>query len=400
MMISTAVNYYEILEISVDASPAEIKKAYYKKIREYPNETHPSEFQMLTKAYKTLYESEKKAKYDKEIKDNGAYSKQMDLVSADMDNGRYNGAIHLLQNMLNQYPDDFIVQQKMAVCYFELQDFLAAKNLLQKLVLKFPRNEETLYFLGLSYCQLGSYGTATEQFKALIELDPNEPNFKLLLSQAYSEQGLYDKAILVLEDYLRGRKGSISDFPFLIELYFITIRADKTAYHKAINTRMKNLPANKEEQVKLAFLLIELCETLGPEKVVYKELVGLVKQVNQGLDKDVNNWVIGAEALIHTDLIYYGDPKYEQILSDQHSNPHRNHSQTSSSNSSDEDGGGSLFVAILIGIIVSFIFTPVGGIIAGIIWYTNARWVMMMFTRLLIAAVIILILGAIFLSNM
>lgn len=57
-------NYYRTLGVSENATDVEIKKAYVIKIRQFPNETHPEEFQLLTKAYKTLYDPEQRNHYD------------------------------------------------------------------------------------------------------------------------------------------------------------------------------------------------------------------------------------------------------------------------------------------------------------------------------------------------
>lgn len=63
--------YYSLLEISRDANPDEIKKAYRKKAMELHPDRHggdkekEKQFKKLNEAYETLSDSQKKAHYDR-----------------------------------------------------------------------------------------------------------------------------------------------------------------------------------------------------------------------------------------------------------------------------------------------------------------------------------------------
>ena len=50
--------YYEILGTQPDASQLEIKKAYFKMIRQYSPETNPEQFQKIREAYEHLKNAE------------------------------------------------------------------------------------------------------------------------------------------------------------------------------------------------------------------------------------------------------------------------------------------------------------------------------------------------------
>jgi len=59
-----AANPYMVLEVDRKASLAEIKRAYFKRVREYPPEEHPQQFKKIRNAYEQLKSPEKRAEVD------------------------------------------------------------------------------------------------------------------------------------------------------------------------------------------------------------------------------------------------------------------------------------------------------------------------------------------------
>lgn len=82
-----AYEFYSILEVSREASPEEIKKAYRKKAMEVHPDRHGGDkekellFKEVNEAYATLSDPEKKAHYDR-------------FGTSDMGNGGFQGGFH------------------------------------------------------------------------------------------------------------------------------------------------------------------------------------------------------------------------------------------------------------------------------------------------------------------
>jgi hypothetical protein len=51
-------NSYDLLGISAEASPSQIKAAYHQKLREFPAHTHPTEFKAIRSAYEAIQKGE------------------------------------------------------------------------------------------------------------------------------------------------------------------------------------------------------------------------------------------------------------------------------------------------------------------------------------------------------
>lgn len=393
-------NLYELLGIDSNASSSQIKKAYFLKIREFPNETYPEEFQALTKAYKTLSNEEARTQYDHEIQDNGAYSKLIALANESMSKEQYNSALYTLEDMLKTYPNDITIKQQMAICYMNLDRDEEAKKILLPLEENNPNDEMTLNLVGQLYYKLKLYKLAEVRYSKLVTLNPREKNYFISLANIYVNLGEHVNALTILEENLNQGKETVYDFPLFEHLFFITMIADKPSYHKKVIIRIKKLPSTSEEKSILLNMLMNSIDEIDNENIGFKELVQLVKDINGGQDSGVNEWLKNTESYIRSDILYYGETQ----LSYQNSNPSTNYSQSVSSSTMeanyDYQERGSFVFAVILGIITSFIFTPIGGIIIGFIWYFNAGSLKKVLNFLGCLAVIIVFFGIIILSNM
>ena len=82
-----AANPYQILGIDRTASLADIKRAYFKCVREYPPEEQPEKFKEIRKAYDQLKSPEEKALVD-------MFLLQPAPDISDLAKGRYDVTVH------------------------------------------------------------------------------------------------------------------------------------------------------------------------------------------------------------------------------------------------------------------------------------------------------------------
>ncbi|NCC35818.1 MAG: J domain-containing protein [Chloroflexia bacterium] len=66
-MSETYNNPYTTLGLSVEASAAEIKRAYFALVREYPPERDPEQFKRIRAAYEQLRDPEKRLETDMQL---------------------------------------------------------------------------------------------------------------------------------------------------------------------------------------------------------------------------------------------------------------------------------------------------------------------------------------------
>ncbi|GAK55171.1 Dnaj domain protein 19 [Candidatus Vecturithrix granuli] len=82
-----AATPYQILGIAPNADMAEIKRAYFKLVREFPPEEQPEKFKEIRKAYEQLKSPEQKALVD-------MFLLQKPPVLPDLTKGRYDLTVH------------------------------------------------------------------------------------------------------------------------------------------------------------------------------------------------------------------------------------------------------------------------------------------------------------------
>lgn len=110
-------NYYGILGISGDAAPGDIKRSYIEKVKQYPPESHPEEFQKIRRAYDTLRDSALRKEYDIVCE----YGESVeDLLREAAGRGITNQTVKLLERAVTIDPEHIKARLTLAYAYIYL----------------------------------------------------------------------------------------------------------------------------------------------------------------------------------------------------------------------------------------------------------------------------------------
>ena len=352
------MNYYEILEVDKSASIDEIKKAYARKIKIYTNETHPEEFQKIREAFDVLKNTETRETYNRQFADNGHYQMQMNMVNVALDKGHYYGAKQILKSLYERYPQDTTVLYKLADCYLEIKEYYEAAYLLEKEKDIVHSNEHLLGLLAYAYNLSNNSVNAKKVYEKLISMNSSEPNYYIGLSNILVNEKQYTSAISTLENKFKHSRPTTFDYPILSEIYFIAyLNGDTLKAHETIN-RIKMLPKSEDEKQKLIQMVLNDCENIDVLHPGFEGIVHLVRDMNNNSNSYITQWVNDSLNQIQSEIAYE-----VSATSDTYS------AQNYPNNTVTDSGGGSLFWAVIIGIIVSFIGTPILGIVAGFVYF-------------------------------
>jgi len=190
----SALNYYEILQVSADSSASEVKAAYFKLARKY----HPDLFSRnlsteiknkiddifdkITKSYHTLSDN-KRQDYNKKL-DSPTKGSKKDLEKRAevkfrqgktlFNQARYKEAQVLLEEAvrLSQNKGNYFLLLAMAQSRMRLYTRNAVENFKKAIKLQ-PWVPEAYFGLGMLYKQEGMPTLASNQFKKALNVDPD-----------------------------------------------------------------------------------------------------------------------------------------------------------------------------------------------------------------------------------
>jgi curved DNA-binding protein CbpA len=191
----SALNYYQILQVSSDSSASEVKVAYFKLARKY----HPDLFSRnlspevknkiddifdkITKSYHTLSDDNKRQEYNKKLDSPKKGSKKDLEKRAEVkfrqgktlfNQARYKEAQVLLEEAirLSQNKGNYFLLLAMSQSRIRLYKRNAVENFKKAIKLQ-PWVPEAYFGLGMLYKQEGMPTLASNQFKKVLNVDPD-----------------------------------------------------------------------------------------------------------------------------------------------------------------------------------------------------------------------------------
>jgi len=165
--------------------------------------------------------------------------------------GKYQEAIAIYQQILEQFPDAYIINKNIGNAYFQMEDYDKAEEYYKKVLEKDPNNNDAkmligncyvnrgenrkalewynqiafdeiddpivLYNIGTNYYNLGKYEEALRYYKKAVEIQPDFLDGLYQLGLAYLTTQKYPESIAAFEKYLKldsesGRAEQVKNF--------------------------------------------------------------------------------------------------------------------------------------------------------------------------------------------
>lgn len=178
-------NYYEILGVSTTATAMEIKKAYFKMVRQYPPDRFETEFMEIREAYENLSNPQTKQEYDEILSMSPVAKAWYEYAKRDMEQGNIKEAILSLEKAVDQAPHMQYLQGLLGEAYLKNENSGKAIQIFRKLIEANPTHAAFSGHLAHAYLQRGWHKKALGAYKEALKLDEDNVSLWLGLSEAY-----------------------------------------------------------------------------------------------------------------------------------------------------------------------------------------------------------------------
>jgi tetratricopeptide (TPR) repeat protein len=226
-MTTIAGDYYSTLGVERSATAAELKTAYFSKIREFTPEHHPERYFAIAEAYRVLSNPKRRAEYDeRKNMPKGAETLISRALESEADD--LESALSDMEAVTKRYPD----LEDGWFHYGRLLDkankHAEAARAFQTAVEQNPRNPRNLVWLGDSERKAGNLTNARLHLKEAIVLDPNRADAYSCLAWSFLDADRDHEALEVVDRGIRADgQVDIQDLPLFIQKVIILSRRNK-----------------------------------------------------------------------------------------------------------------------------------------------------------------------------
>lgn len=213
--------YYDILGLEPEASQADIKKAYFKLVRQHSPESDPEQFQKIREAYEQLKKEgdAPEGPHFPPLEDPWA-KKMMEQIEQCRRTGDSEKFRDTCEEAWRLYPQDIQFLYLLVIAQRQCGNTGKAVKNGELLIRKEPDNKWFHKELALSYMERGFTQKAYFACEQAYELGCRDNDFLLTYAMECDEYGEFDKGIQILLGIIRqDRKWTKEDIPELVEAY-------------------------------------------------------------------------------------------------------------------------------------------------------------------------------------
>lgn len=205
-MNQRAGNYYEILGAAPQASADELKRAYYRAVRNHPPERDPEGFQRLREAWETLCDERARRQYDAMQRHGGEIQRLFDQAEAQVEAEDFAGAEATLKRLLVLSPEADGARAQLGFCLLRQRRFAEAAKQFDRLCRE--PSATYLYWAAQSRCAwafqdearaAALQAEAVRLFTQAIGLDPVNAEPYLGLARLHHHRGEDSQALECIE---------------------------------------------------------------------------------------------------------------------------------------------------------------------------------------------------------
>jgi tetratricopeptide (TPR) repeat protein len=193
------IDLYETLDLTIEANEQEIKKAYFKKIREFPAEKEPEMFRKIRQAYETLSNENSRAEYDALATYGEEIQHLLDEGQTFLNNGDFKRAGQFFKKILMIEPTFQTARNYYALSLAYSGEYDKAFTQFDRLIKKSPENATYFYNYGFTLVKANRFDEGTFYLSKALRLDPSDVNILFSIVDCYVDNKNFQKARQTIE---------------------------------------------------------------------------------------------------------------------------------------------------------------------------------------------------------
>ncbi|MBC8138612.1 MAG: tetratricopeptide repeat protein [Fibrella sp.] len=219
-------NFYTILGVAENATADEIKRAYYRLVRQVRPESDPETYHRFQKAGSVLADPKRRREYD-QLRDAGRRVEVLSDQAAAAAERDPQKAFSLLKAAVALAPDSSRPRILLAHVLTRLNDFAGAERQYRRLLEERPHDETLHYRFARCLFVQERYDDAEQVISAAIRLNPHYHDAHMLFARLYEKSGQFGAAIFSLEKAITNDAvEDYADFDALLRLLVLHLRMD------------------------------------------------------------------------------------------------------------------------------------------------------------------------------
>ena len=257
--------YYEILEVSPDASPEVIKKAYFAGIRKHSPEKDPTGNQKVREAYEVLKDPGRRKEYDAQSQYGEELSRLWDLAREYHESKNFQEETKTLKKILIISEDNTQARVMLSLSYLHEGMFTDAIKVAQGLAKR--KSEESLSWFNLGFVfemsagrfpsdnekKANALNEARKNYNKAIQLNPGDHQYYIAISRCFAEEGKWINAFLWADKAIGSHKKSNSKWPDIEALFYPLDLCLKSGKFDKVFDFAKNIQGNIPDEKDIMF---------------------------------------------------------------------------------------------------------------------------------------------------
>lgn len=140
----------------------------------------------------------------------------------------YEQAIEVFQNMLEEYPDAYIIHLNIGNCYFQMEQYDQAEQYYKNVLEKDPGNTNALIAIGNCYTNQGQKEEAMEWYNKVKFEEIDDPTVLYNIGNSFYENSQYEEALKFYKQAVK-KQDDFLDARYQLGLTYISLARHQEA---------------------------------------------------------------------------------------------------------------------------------------------------------------------------